>query len=247
MRSLFFLALLGSAAVAADLPAIPQEPIAKKGELLFSDDFKNPTADPRWHRVVDTFTRESGALKGTQTRDKTVPPADGKPEVPAHPAVYGLEIPTKDSVVEVKMRFDGATAMDVEFDDRKFTGSHYGHLCRAVLRLDKQQVAILDERDGTQSNQLIELRKDAAANKAEINALLAAHTIAFPAKLEAGKSYDVVVETVGEQMRVTIDGQPAAYFKSPGIGHETKSKIEIGVSGKSGYFEDIKVWNASPK
>ncbi|HEY2342031.1 MAG TPA: hypothetical protein VGH90_03325 [Chthoniobacteraceae bacterium] len=246
MRSLFFLALLSSAAVAADLPAIPQESIAKKGELLFSDDFKNPTPDPRWHRVVDTFTREDGALKGTQTRDKTVPAADGKPEVPAHPAVFGLELPTKDSVVEVKMRFDGATAMDVEFDDRKFTGSHYGHLCRAILRLDKQQVAIYDERDGTQSNKLIELRKDAATNKAEISALLAAHTIAFPAKIEVGKSYDVVVETVGDQMRVTIDGQPAAYFKSPGIGHETKSKIELGVNGKSGYFEDIKVWNASP-
>jgi hypothetical protein len=28
--------------------------------------------------------------------------------------------------------------------------------------------------------------------------------------------------------------------------HPTKSKIEIGVSGKDGYFEDIKVWNATP-
>lgn len=146
----------------------------------------------------------------------------------------------------MKLRFDGAVAMDVEFDDRKFTGSHYGHLCRAVLRLDKQQVAILDERDGIQSNKLIELRKDAAANKAEINELLATHSVSFPAKLEAGKSYDVVVETVGEATRVTIDGRPAAYFKSPGIGHETKSKIELGVNGKSGYFEDIKVWNATP-
>jgi len=43
---------------------------------------------------------------------------------------------------------------------------------------------------------------------------------------------------------VTIDGQPAAFFKSPGIGHETKSKIELGVAGKDGYFDDIKVWNA---
>jgi hypothetical protein len=47
-------------------------------------------------------------------------------------------------------------------------------------------------------------------------------------------------------MRVTIDGAPAAYFKSPGIGHSTKSKIELGVAGKSGWFEEIKVWNAEP-
>jgi len=132
--------------------------------------------------------------------------------------------------------------IDVEFDDRKFTGAHYGHLCRAQVRLDK--VTILDERDGSQSNTLIELRKDAARNKAEISKLLASHNATFPAQLEAGKWYTLVVETVGDTMRVTIDGKPAAFFKSPGIGHATKSKIELGVGGKDGFFDDIKVWNA---
>jgi hypothetical protein len=47
-------------------------------------------------------------------------------------------------------------------------------------------------------------------------------------------------------MRVTIDGKPVAFFKSSGIGHETKSKIELGVAGKDGFFDDIKVWNAEP-
>jgi hypothetical protein len=47
-------------------------------------------------------------------------------------------------------------------------------------------------------------------------------------------------------MRVTIDGKPVAFFKSSGIGHATKSKIEVGVSGKDGFFDDIKVWNAAP-
>src|SRR5471032_2343387 len=102
MRSLIALScFIASAAFAADTPAIPAAAIAKKKELLFSDDFKNPTPDKRWHKVVDTFTFETGALKGTQTRDKTIPAADGKPEVPAHPAVFGLALPTKDSVVEV--------------------------------------------------------------------------------------------------------------------------------------------------
>ena len=36
----------------------------------------------------------------------------------------------------------------------------------------------------------------------------------------------------------------AAYHKSSGIGHATKSKIELGVGGKDGFFDDIKVWNA---
>ncbi|MDR3405761.1 MAG: hypothetical protein P4L99_24970 [Chthoniobacter sp.] len=240
--------LLTTAAFAADLPQVPKESIAKKKELLFSDDFQGATLDAKWHNVVPTFAVENGVLKGTQTRDQNIPAADGKPEVKAHAAVYGLELPTKDSVVEVKIRFEGNTMMDVEFDDRKFEGSHYGHLCRAQVRLDQQKVVILDERDGTQSNKLIELRKDPVANKDEINKLVSSHSASFPVptKLEAGKWYTLVVETVGEAMRVTIDGQPVAYFQSSGIGHATKSKIELGVAGKSGLFDDIKVWNAEP-
>ena len=236
------LSLITTAAFAADLSIVPAESIAKKKELLFSDDFESATPAKPWHRVVDTFAFEKGTLKGTQTREKDTPSKDGKSVITAHAAVHGLEIPTKDSVVECRIRFEGASMIDVEFDDRKFTGAHYGHLCRAQVRLDK--VTILDERDGSQSNALIELRKDAARNKAEISKLLAAHSATFPAKLEPGKWYTLVVETVGDTMRVTIDGKPAAFLKSAGIGHATKSKIELGVGGKDGFFDDIKVWNA---
>ena len=236
--------LIASASLAADLDTVPVKSLAVKKELLFSDNFKSAEHDKRWHQVVDTFVFEKGALRGSQTREKNMPSADGTSVITAHPAVYGLEIPTKDSVVECKIRFEGATVIDVEFDDRKFEGSHYGHLCRAQVRLDK--VVMIDERDGSQSNALIELRKDPVANKAEISSLLAAHSASFPAKLEAGKWYKLVVETVGDQMRVTIDGKPAGYLKSPGIGHVTKSKIEFGVNGKDGLFTDLKVWNAEP-
>ena len=222
-------------------PSIPVEPIAKKLELLFADDFQGPTHDKRWHRVVDTFAFEPGALKGTQTRDKEIPAANGKPAVPAHAAVFGLELPTKDSVVEVKLRLAGATRMDVEFDDRKFTGSHYGHLCRAIVALNG--VTIMDERDGSQNEAIKALRAD-PTKKAEVARLMAGKSATFPGTYEAGKTYTFTVETVGEEMRASIDGKAVGYLKSPGIGHPTKSKIELGVSGKDGYFEDIKVWNA---
>jgi hypothetical protein len=232
------------AALAIDPPTIPTETIAKKKELLFADDFQGTEHDKRWHKVVDTFTFENGALKGTQTRDKEMPSADGKSTIAPHAAVYGLEVLTKDSVVECKIRFEGATMIDVEFDDRKYTGSHYGHLCRAQIRPDR--VVMLDEREGSQNNALRELRKDPVTNKAEISKILSAHSATFPAKFETGKWYDLVVETVGDEMRVTVDGKPVGYLKSPGIAHATKSKIELGVGGKDGWFDDIKVWNAEP-
>lgn len=237
---LFFVA---STLPAADLPAIPDKPLANKKELLFSDDFEGAEPAKVWHKVVDTFVVEKGVLKGTQTRDQNIPAADGKPAVTAHAAVHGLEIPTKDSIVEVKIRFEGATMIDVEFDDRKFTGSHYGHLCRAQVRLTG--VTILDEKEGSQNEAIIALKKD-PTKKAEVQKMLAGHSATYPAKLEAGKWYTLVVETVGDEMRVTIDGKPAGYLKSSGIAHPTKSKIELGVGGKDGLFDEIKVWNAEP-
>ena len=239
---LSFILVTTVAAFAADLPSVPTESIAKKKELLFSDDFEGAKPAEVWHKVVPTFIVENGALKGTQTRDKNVVLPNGSTNK-AHAAVHGLQIPTKDSVVETRIRFDGATMIDVEFDDRAYTGSHYGHLCRAQVRLNG--VTIIDERDGGMKNDIREMRND-PAKKAEVAKLLAGRSITYPAKFEAGKWYTLVVETVGDQMRVTIDGKPAAWLKSSGIAHATKSKIELGVAGKDGWFDDIKVWNADP-
>ncbi len=242
-RSIILAVLFSSAALAAELPKIPEKPIVEKKELLFSDDFEGAEPAKVWHKVVPTFAVEKGVLKGTQTRDQNIPAADGKPAVQAHAAVHGLEIPTKDSVVEVKMKFVGANAMDVEFDDRKYTGSHYGHLCRAIVKLNG--VTILDEREGSQNEEIKELRKD-PTKKEEVAKRMAGKSVTYPVKLEKETWYTVVVETVGEEMRVSIDGKAVAYLKSPGIGHVTKSKIELGVGGKDGLFDDIKVWNAEP-
>lgn len=236
--------LITSVALAADLPKIPANTLCEKKELLFSDDFENSTPAKPWHKVVDTFTFENGTLKGTQTRDKDMPSKDGKSVIKAHAAVYGLEIPTKDSIVEAKIRFEGASMIDVEFDDRKYTGAHYGHLCRAQVRLNG--VTIIDERDGGMKNETREMRNDPTKKK-EVAELLKGRQITYPTQLEVGKWYTLVVETVSDEMRVTIDGKPSAYLKSSGIAHTTKSKIELGVAGKSGFFDDVKVWNAEAK
>ena len=245
VASVVFASAAATAVAAEPRPPVPSEPIAKKKELLFSDDFQGKEPAKAWHRVVPTFAVENGVLKGTQTRDKEVPAADGKPAVRPHAAVYGLDVPTRDSVVEVKIRFEGATMMDVEFDDRAYKGAHYGHLCRAQVR--PTSVTLIDERDGQQNEEIKAMKAD-PAKKAEVAARLKGKSATFPlpAKLEPGRWYTLVVETAGDEMRVTIDGKPAGYLKSPGIGHPTKSKIELGVAGKDGLFDDIKVWNAEP-
>jgi hypothetical protein len=233
------LAASATVAAAADLPAIPAGPIAVKKEQLFSDDFERTELGKAWGPVVPTYALENGTLKGTQTRFNT-PAADGKPAVVGHAAVIGINIPTKDSVVAYRFRFDGATALSAEFDDRAYTGSHYGHICRVVVTL--KDVTLRDERDGSMRNDIYEMKDP--ARKAERAKLLEGRSATFPLPLEAGKWYSMVLETVDDAMRASIDGKPVAYLKSSGIAHPTKSKIEFGCAGKDGFFDDVAVWNA---
>ena len=87
-------------APAADQIPVPDKSLAVKKELLFSDDFESAEPAKPWHKVVPTFTFEKGTLKGTQTRDKDVPSADGKSVVKAHAAVHGLEIWSSQRLVD---------------------------------------------------------------------------------------------------------------------------------------------------
>jgi len=237
------LCLFAVSAFAADLPRPPSKPVALKKELLFADDFQGASPSPLWHRVVDTFTVRDGVLLGTQTRVKDQTAADGR-VIKAHAAVHGLELPTRDSVVECRIRLDGATMVDVEFTDRKYSGSHYGHICRAQVR--PTGVTLIDERDGNMRSDIYEMKKD-PAKKAEVAKLIAGRQVTYPLKIEAGRWYDLVVETAGDEMRVSLDGKAVAYLQSSGIAHATKSKIEFGVAGQTGSLDDLKVWQAEPR
>jgi hypothetical protein len=236
-----FVFLLSAATLGADLPTIPADSIGRKKELLFSDDFERPELGPAWREVVPTFTLENGTLKGTQTR-VNAPAADGKPAVVGHQAVIGTDVPTKDSIVEFKFKLAGATAVSAEFDDRKYKGSHYGHIC--FCRVTPKSVILADQRDGSMRNDIYAMTDP--AQKAERNRLLAGRSATFPVKVESNTWHTLVVETVGDAMRATLDGKPVAFLKSSGIAHPTKSKIEFGCAGKDGYFDDIKIWNAGP-
>jgi hypothetical protein len=196
--------LLTTSVFAAELPAIPAKPIAEKKQLLFSDDFEGTEPAKVWHRVVPTFVFEKGVLKGTQTRDKNIPAANGKPAVTAHAAVHGLEIPTKDSIVEVKIRFEGASMIDVEFDDRKYTGSHYGHICRAQVRLNG--VTLIDERDGNMRNDIDELKKN-PEKKAEVASSLLAPNMAENEARRIAEVGLIFLSTLASPM-VALAGEP---------------------------------------
>ena len=232
------LLLVTAAAIAADapkLPSIPAEPTATKKELLFSDDFERTELTKPWVIVVPTFSLENGTLKGTQMR-YDAPAADGKPVVKAHQAVIGNDIPTKDSVIEFRFKLGGAQSVTAEFDDRKFNGSHYGHLCMA--RIAAKGITLTDQKG-------LAVARPADA-KGEPPAPAGRKNVTFPLELDADTWHTFMLETVNDTMRASIDGKAVAFLQSPGIAHPTKSKVEFGCMGKDGFFDDLKIWNADP-
>ncbi|SKA89278.1 hypothetical protein SAMN02745166_01563 [Prosthecobacter debontii] len=238
LRLLASFVLAVASAFAADapkLPAIPANPIAQKKDLLFSDDFERTALGKPWVIVVPTFSLENGALKGTQMRYDT-PAKDGKPAVKGHQAVIGNDIPTKDSVIEFRFKLGDAQSVTAEYDDRKFNGSHYGHICMARIAADK--ITLVDQKG------LAEARPEGATG--EPPTPKGRKNVAFPLSLDPNTWHTFMLETVGDSMRASVDGKAVAFMQSPGLAHPTKSKVEFGCMGKDGFFDDLKVWSAEP-
>jgi len=224
MKLIAFLCLTTFAA-AAD---IPSDPIAQKGEPILADDFER-TVLGDWKSLIPTFTVESGALKGVQTR------AD-------HGAVGRVYRPMKDVVIEFKFQLVGSTGFNAVFDDQKFKGSHAGHICRVAFA--PTQIRLGDDKEGVMRNDIYEMRKDPARKKEADKLLEGRGSATTIAKLEQQKWYQVIIELKGDSMRVTLDGKPLAFLKSPGIAHETKSSLHFTVNGTGALFDDVRIWQA---
>lgn len=204
---------------------IPTQPLAQKGELLFSDEFER-TDLGEWKTVIPTFTVKDGVLKGEQTRDD-------------HGAVGRVHRPMQDVIVEFKFQLDGSTGFNAVFDDQKFKGSHAGHICRVAFA--PTVIRLGDDKEGVMRNDIFEMRKD-PARKAEADKLLAGRSSSAPAKFEQKKWYHVVIEIVGDRMRVSLDGKAFGFLQSPGIAHETKSSFHFTVNGPGVLFDDVRIW-----
>jgi len=208
-------------------PVIPAEPLAQEGELLFSDDFERSDLG-EWQTVIPSFSVKDGVLIGRQDR------AD-------HGAVGRVHRPMKDVLVEFKFRLEGSTTFNAVFDDRKCKSSHAGHICRVAFT--PKVIRLGDDKEGIMRNDIFAMRRD-PAHKAEAERLLKGRSSSARATLEQKKWHLVTIEIVGDQMRVSLDGQAIGYLRSSGIAHDTKSSFHFTVNGPGIHFDDVRIWKA---
>lgn len=207
---------------------VPAEPIAKPGEVIFSDDFAGANAE--WKAVIPSFEVKDGALRVWQTRDD-------------HGAVCRVHRPMKDVVVAFRFKLDGSSGFNAVFDDKNHKGSHAGHICRVSFA--SKQVRLGDDKEGVMRNDLFEMRKD-PARKAEADKLLAGRSAVANFVITPDEWHEVVIEIAGERMRVVVDGKAVGFLQSSGIAHETKESFHFTVNGPGVLFDDVKISRAAP-
>jgi hypothetical protein len=214
--------------LAADPPA---QPIAKKGALLFTDDFGRTELGDKWRVTTPTFAIADGVLRCSQTK-------------PTHGAVGHVYIAQKDLVLEFKFRFEGATHINAVWNDKDWKDGHAGHICR--VSLSPNGIMLGDDKE-RMNHAIEEMRKD-PARKAEVEKLTAGRSVNIPMKLEEHRWYRLTMEVVGDELRASLDGKAIGYLKSSGIAHPTKSDFHFTVSGDAtqfALFDDVNVWAAT--
>ena len=221
---IFFAAIALS--IASDPPA---QPLAKKGALIFSDDFSAPELSKAWRVTYPSFVIADGALKASQTK-------------PEHSAVGRVHVGLKDLVIEFKFRLGGATSINAVCNDLEYKEGHGGHICR--VSLSPKQIFLGDDKERLR-HEIEEMKKD-PARKEEVKKLTAGREQSIPIALDPARWYALAMEIVGDEMRVSLDGKAVGYLKSSGLAHPMKREFYFAVSGQDALFDDVRIWAAEP-
>jgi len=225
--------LLGLSAAAAwsQSAGIPAHALGEKDVLVFSDDFSTNRFGGVWIQRIESAGVEDGLMFGRQTTAEHGSVASAK-----------LELPDGNLICECRVQLERNVTVAFSFDDMRYPDSIAGHIARVTL--EPHLVKLHDDKDGAMNRKLAALRKsDDAVAKSGAETEIKRHTLLVPMKLQTQQWHSLAIEIVGDQMRVTLDGQPVGFLKSDGLAHEKKPDLKISVSGKQALFDDLRIWS----
>jgi len=226
--SLAALTLWPEALRAAD-GVVPAQPLAKKGALVFSDDFSRAEVGPAWRVLWPALSIADGALKISQAK-------------PEHSAVAMVKVGQKDLVIAFRFQLGAASSINAVCNDSAYKEGHGGHICR--VSLSERQIFLADDKERLR-HEIEEMKKD-PARRGEVEKAVAGRTQSVATKLDPARWYDLLIEIVGDEMRVSLDGQAVGYLKSSGLAHPLKSDFYFAVSGHDALFDNVNIWAAEP-
>ncbi len=142
----------------------------------------------------------------------------------------------------VQLRFmleDERDSLGLDFADPQCKEVHAGHLFAA--RISSKNVTLQDLKTGNMRLDIQEARAAKQPLSAEQQAALKGKNETVPHRLTTGKWYEAQIAIDGDQLSVSINGQPIASLTSLGIAHPTKRMLRLAVP-RNAVVDDVKIW-----
>jgi Domain of Unknown Function (DUF1080) len=224
MRILRFVSLLFVISFAASAVEQPSPPKPSVGDP-FEDPFENATLGDHWQIGGGVYKVDDGVLIA------------GEKEGNHHPGIFKIWKDFDDIVLKFSFRFDGTKGFSIVFNDPAEKSVHSGHVVR--LSIAPKSVTLTDDKTGLMSLQWVDKRTDPKF-KNEIEAVRDKTSRRFNYDFKPGQWYDVTMEVVGDEMRVSVDGKFVGKFNSPGFAHPTKKSFHFSISARHLSLDNIR-------
>jgi hypothetical protein len=245
MRHLLPALLLATAATAQDSAAW----LEKNATLVFHDAFEREE-DGNLAAAIGNGWNSATANRVPQIKqadlDQGVLKVSSASQAAKHSAHIHHEAGFTDGGAVVRFRFPGLSkdeGLQLGFVDRETTrGVHAGHLCYGIL--GQRSVTLVDQKTGIMNLENRRRRDEALAKKqkipADLEALLKTKSVTVPFKADT-KWHELILLTVGDEMRLTLDGRLLASHHSEGFAHPMKRWFSFLIPSTV-WIDDVKVW-----
>ena len=209
-------------------------------ELIFEDRFERSETDDSKEQVGNKWKTNS---RSRAAGNKQVDLVDGalsivRHEVADHGVSVVQDLQFKDATIRMRFKIRGKDQLGINLADMNEKGVHAGHICQAVIRVNK--LRIQDMKTGAMK---LEYRKARLAKTITPvqKKLIASKQKTIPIELDSDQWHDLVLTIKGDGMSVQIDGKSVGEFQSEGIGHATKNRLRIAVL-KEAWIDDVQVF-----
>lgn len=207
--------------------------------VILQDDFNRDEENPELEQVGNGWgTNSRSRAQGV----KQVDLRDGALFIKmADVADHGVSV-THDlqfTNAEIQLRFQLGKGDDlgINIADLQEKSVHAGHICMARIR--PYRLEIVDLKTGRMNLELRAARMAGTLTAAQ-QELIQQKSKFFPLKLKLNDWHQLSIRIEGTRMTVSIDGQEAGSFDSPGIGHPTKSRLRLAVN-REAWVDDVRV------
>ena len=212
---------------------------AQEEVVLINDDFDRAESNDDLEQIGNGWgTNSQKRAKGK----KQVHLVDGAMKITRAPiADHGVSVTHEaaftDCILTLRFKLGPKDDLGLNIADMNEKTVHAGHLCVARIRLNSLELT--DLKTG-RMNFARRQRKQAGRETAEDKEIVSKTTKKSSIELQADQWHQLKLTIISDRMTLAIDGVMIDSFKSPGIGHPTKSRLRLSVN-RNAWVDDLKL------